>query len=130
MVSDAPPRAWRNLARITRVGVYDHDPPSALVAGLASEGDPLPIRRPPRVIVKGPVLRGVGDLADVASVRIHREERSLGLIGIEVAAKDDLPVCDIRTAARTLLLVLLASSASSTAGAKRQDDKRHQQSQP
>src|SRR3712207_8917548 len=35
---------------------------------------------------------GMGDLADVASVGVHREESALGLIRIEVAAKDDLTV--------------------------------------
>src|SRR5215217_2605813 len=48
---------------------------------------------------------GVGDLADVASVGVHREESALGLIRIEVAPKDDLTVPG-RATARALVVVL------------------------
>ena len=49
------------------VWVYDHDPARAKVDGLALEGDPLPIRRPRRIIVLGQALGGMGDLADMAT---------------------------------------------------------------
>ncbi len=71
--------AWHDGARVDSVWVYDHDPARALVALEALEGDPLSIRRPCRYVVV-PALWGVGDLADVASVGVHREERALGLI--------------------------------------------------
>src|SRR5829696_9244628 len=96
-------------------GVEDHDPAHALVDPLAIEGEPLPIGRPHRIFV-APAFGGVGDLADMASVWIHREDSALGLIGIEVATKGDLTVRNI-TVAGCALLVLLASSASS-AGAQ------------
>src|SRR5215217_3873566 len=95
-----------DLARITRVGVYDHDLASALVDGLAIEGDPLPIGRPRRVLVT-PALWGVGDLADMASVWVHGEDRCLGLLGIEVAAKDDLTVPGTITARTLVVFVFL-----------------------
>src|SRR5215212_7451176 len=111
-----------DLARITRVGVYDHDLASALVDGLAIEDDPLPIGRPRRVVV-APAFGGVGDLADMASIGVHREERALGLIGIEPAAKGDLTVRSSGIVARTLLVVFLAAS---TAGAQRHSNESRQ----
>jgi hypothetical protein len=47
----------------------------------------------------------VGDLADMASVRVHCEERALGLLGIEVAPKDDLTVPG-STTVRVLIVVV------------------------
>src|ERR687897_2000180 len=96
----APPLAWHDRVRVASVWVYDHDPARALVALEALEGDPLSIRRPPRSVV-APAFGGVGDLADVASVGVHCEEGTLGLIRIEVAAKGDLTVPG-RTTVRTL----------------------------
>src|SRR5215217_602886 len=69
----------------------------------AMEGDPLPIRRPRRPIV-APALGGVGDLADVASIGVHREN---GVAAI-LLAKDDQTVSGSSATARALL-VLLAS---------------------
>src|SRR5918993_1411601 len=100
----APPLAWHDRVRVASVGVYDHDPARALVALEALEGDPLSIRRPRRYVVP-PTLGGVGDLTDVASVWVHREDSTLGLIGIEVAAKDDLTVPG-STPSRALVVVV------------------------
>jgi hypothetical protein len=47
----------------------------------------------------------MGDLADVASVGIHRKERAFGLLGIEVAAKNDLTIPG-RATVRALIVVL------------------------
>src|SRR5919112_1013424 len=91
------------------VGVCDHDPARALVTLEALEGDPLPIRRPRRYVVP-PTLWGVGDLTDVASVGVHREDCAPGLIRIEVAAKDDLTVPG-STTARALVLFVIAFAA-------------------
>src|ERR671920_1188458 len=93
-----------NLTRIACLGVEEHDPARTLVCSLAMEGDPLPIRRPRRPIVF-PALGGVGDLTDVASVGVHREDSTLGLIRIEVAPKDDLTVPG-RATARALVVVV------------------------
>jgi hypothetical protein len=98
-----------NLARIACFGVQEHDPARTLVCSLAMEGDSLPIRRPRRPIV-APAFGRVDDLADVASVGVHREEGALGLIRIEVAAKDDLTVPG-STTARALVLFVIASAA-------------------
>src|SRR5215211_9540224 len=101
--------AVRNFARITCGWVDDHDPTHALVDPLAIEGDLRPIGRPCRQFVE-PALGRVCDLADMAPVWVHREERSLGMIGIEPAAKDDLTVGGSTTTA--LALVVLSSSAT------------------
>src|SRR5829696_4410863 len=93
-------------------GVEDHDPAHALVDPLAIEGEPLPIGRPHRIFV-APAFGGVGDLADMTSVWIHREDSALGLIGVEVAAKGDLTVGG--SSATALALVLLAVAALSRA---------------
>src|SRR5919112_6578178 len=93
-----------NLTRIACLGVEEHDPARTLVCSLAMEGDPLPIRRPRRPIV-APAVGGVGDLADMASVGVHCEERALGLIRIEPAAKDDLTVPG-RSTVRALVVVV------------------------
>src|SRR5215211_7911584 len=106
-----------NLARRACFGVEEHDPARTLVYSLAMEGDPLPIRRP-RWRIVAPALGGVGDLADVASVGVHGEERPLTVIRIEPAAKDDLTVPG-RATARALVLFLIASAAPSfSVGAK------------
>jgi hypothetical protein len=44
----------------------------------------------------------------MASVGVHREERPLGLLGIEVAAKDDLTVPG-RVPARVLIVFVIAT---------------------
>src|ERR687889_2400441 len=93
-----------HLTHTARFEVEHHDPAHALVDPLAIEGYVLPIRRPRRSIV-APALWGVGDLADMASVGVHRKERALGLIRIEPAAKDDLTVPG-STTVRALIVVL------------------------
>ena len=98
--------AMCNLAHIACIEVEHHDPAHALVDPLAIEGYVLAIRRPRRSVV-APALWGVGDLADVASVGVHREESALGLIRIEVAPKDDLTVPG-STTARALVVVVFA----------------------
>src|SRR5918995_1287804 len=97
-----------NLTHTACFEVEHHDPAHALVDPLAIEGYVLPIRRPRRSIV-APALGGVGDLADVASVGVHREERALGPIRIEPAAKDDLTVPG-RATARALVLFVIVSA--------------------
>jgi hypothetical protein len=81
------------------------------------EGDPLSIRRPRRPIV-APALWGVGDLADVASVGVHREDSALGLIRIKVPAKDDLTVPASITACAFMLFVIASAAPFFSVGAK------------
>src|SRR5215210_4373945 len=100
-----------NLARRACFGVEEHDPARTLVAPLAMEGDPLPIRRPRRRIV-APAFGRVGDLADMASVGVHGEERPLTVIRIEPAAKNDLTVPG-RSTARALVLFVIVSATLS-----------------
>jgi hypothetical protein len=59
----------------------------------------------------------MGDLADVASVGVHRKEGALGLIGIEVASKDDLTVPGSSTV-RALVLFVIAFAAPFSVGAQ------------
>src|SRR5215212_1511842 len=80
-----------NLARIACLEVEDRDPAYVLVGSLTMEGDPLPIGRPRRIVLE-PALGRVCDLAEMAPIGVHREERTLCVIGIEPAAKDDLTV--------------------------------------
>src|ERR671913_1277336 len=96
-----------NLTHTARFEVEHHDPAHALVDPLAIEGYLLPIRRPRRRIV-APAPGRVGDLADVASLGGHGEERALGLIRIEPAAKDDLTVPG-RVPARVLVVFVIAT---------------------
>src|ERR671921_852626 len=100
-----------NLAHIACIDIEDHDAAHALVDSLAIEGHSLPIGRPRWVLVM-PALWGMGDLADMATVWVHREESTLGLLRIEVAAKDDLTVPG-RSTARALVLFVIASAAPS-----------------
>src|SRR5215217_9136682 len=100
-----------NLAHIACVGVYDHDPAHALVDPLAIEGDLCPIGGPHWGVV-APALRGVGDLADMASVWVHGEDRCLGLLGIEVTAKDDLTVAGTITARALFVVVFVIACAT------------------
>src|SRR5215210_5118075 len=100
-----------NLARRACFGVEEHDPARTLVDPLAMEGDPLPIRRPRRRIV-APAFGRVGDLADMASVGVHREERTLSVIRIEPAAKDDLAVPGSTTARALVVVVFVIVSAT------------------
>src|SRR5215217_6645867 len=99
-----------NLAHIACVRVDDHDPAHALVDPLAKEGHSLPIGRPRRALIT-PALWGVGDLADMATVWVHREDRCFGLLGIEVAAKDDLTVPG-RSTARALVVFVFVIACS------------------
>src|SRR5215203_3501067 len=100
-----------NLAHIACIEVEDHDPAHALVDSLAIEGHSLPIGRPRRVLVT-PALGRVGDLADMASVGVHLEDRCLGLFGIEVAAKGDLTVPASTTARTLVVFVFLIACAT------------------
>src|SRR5215213_7389888 len=118
----APPRAWHDGARIAGVWVYDHDPARASVALEALEGDPLSLRRPRRKVVQ-PALRGVSDLADMASVGVHSEDSALGLIRIEVAAKDNLTVPGTTTARALVVVLFVIVSAT---GEHRQSHGYHQ----
>src|SRR5215213_6666774 len=98
-----------NLMRIACLEVEDRDPAHVPVGSLTMEGDPLPIGRPRRIVVI-PALGRVGDLADMAPIGVHREERPLSVIGIEPAPKDDLPVGG--SSATALALVVLSSTAT------------------
>src|SRR5215213_458729 len=100
-----------NLARIACFGIEEHDPARTLVYSLAMEGDPLPIRRPCRRIV-APAFGRVGDLADMATVGVHGEERTLTVIRIEVAAKDDLTVPGSTTVRALVVVVFVIVSAT------------------
>src|SRR5215203_2485177 len=95
-----------NFARMTCLEVEDPAP----VRVLAHEGDLRPIGRPCRHVVF-PALGRVGDLADMTSVWVHREDSGLGLIGIEPAAKGDLTVSG-SSATALALVVLLATAAT------------------
>jgi hypothetical protein len=92
-----------NLVRIACLEVVDRDPAYVIAEFLTMEGDPLPIGRPRRIVVE-PALRRVCDLADMGTVWVHREERALGVIGIEPAAKDDLTVPG-RATARVVFVI-------------------------
>src|ERR671921_746978 len=100
-----------NLAHVARFGVEDHDAAHALVDPLAIKGYVLPIRRPRRSVVP-PALWGVGDLADMATVGIHREDSALGLIRIEVAPKDDLTVTGSTTVGALVVVVFVIVCAT------------------
>src|SRR5215207_8040093 len=100
-----------NLTHTACLEDEHHDPAHALVDPLAIEGYVLPIRRPHRGVV-APALRGVGDLADVASVGVHRKESALGLIRIEPAAKDDLTVPGRATAGALIVVVFVIAFAT------------------
>src|SRR5215207_3647071 len=102
-----------NFARMTCLEVEDPAP----VRVLAHEGDLRPIGRPCRHVVF-PALGRVGDLADMASVGVHREDSTLGLIGIEVAAKDDLTVAGTITARALVLFVIASAAPSCSVGAQ------------
>jgi hypothetical protein len=80
-----------DLASIAGVDVDDHDPAPMAMRGVtpAIEGDLRPIGGPRRGVV-APAFGGMGDLADMASVRVHREDSALGLILIGIATKGDL----------------------------------------
>ena len=68
-----------DLVRIEGVDVDDQDPAAIAMRGTtaAMEGDLGPIGGPSRKEV-APALGGVGDLADVGSIRVHREDGALG----------------------------------------------------
>src|SRR5215207_1768869 len=77
----------------------------------AIEGDLRPIWGPRRKEV-APALGGVGDLADMASIRVHREDGALGPFKIQVAAKDDQTVGGSSASARALLVLLASPTLS------------------
>ena len=102
-----------DLVRITGVDVEDQDPAPLAMRGTtaAIEGDLRSIWGPSRKVV-AKALWGMGDLADVGSVRVHGEDGALGQIEIQVAAKGDQTVGGSSATARALV-VLLASGALS-----------------
>ena len=67
-----------DTARKAGVDVDDQDPAPLAMRGAtpAIEGDLGPIGGPRRVAV-APALWGMGDLADVASIGVHREDGAL-----------------------------------------------------
>src|SRR5918995_7081479 len=94
-----------DTARKAGVDVDDQDPAPLAMRGAtpAMEGDLGPIGGPCRVAVV-PALWGMGDLADVASIRVHRENGAAATLLL----KDDQTVGGSSATARALL-VLLAS---------------------
>src|SRR5215212_3431300 len=109
-----PPLIWStvdNFVGIAGVGVEDHDPTHALIRSLALEGDLLPIGRPHWGVV-APAFGRVRDLVDMAPIGVHREESTLGLIGIEVAAEDDLTVGGSSATALALVVPLASITLS------------------
>src|SRR5215208_4455907 len=110
LLSPSPIRyAVCDTARIAGVDVDDQDPAPFAMRGAtaAVEGDLGPIGGPRRGAV-AKAFGGMGDLVDVGSIRVHREDGTLGLIGIEIANKDDLTVGG-SSATACAVLVLLAS---------------------
>src|SRR5215207_7539645 len=91
-----------DTARIACVDVDDHDPaPLAMRAATPTmERDLGPIGGPCRGAV-APAFGGMGDLANVASIGVHRENG--------VAAKEDDQTVGGSSASARALLVLLAS---------------------
>ena len=100
-----------DTARKAGVDVDDQDPaPMAMRAEPlwvphtpAMEGDLRPIGGEGRGVV-APALGGMGDLADVASIGVHREDG--------VAAKDDQTVSGSSATARALLVLLVSPTLS------------------
>src|SRR5215212_1274586 len=85
-----------DLVRIVRVGVDDYDPaPFAMRETHAIEGKLRPFSGTRGDLVATDDGRR-DDLTYIASVGVHREDCALGLIGIQIAAKDDLTVGGIR----------------------------------
>ena len=54
----------------------------------------------------------MGDLADMASIGVHCEERALGLIRIEPAAKDNLTVPGSTTVGALVVVVFVIVCAT------------------
>src|SRR5918995_1585785 len=102
-----------DTARNAGIDVDDHDPaPIAMRAATpALEGDLGPIGRPCRKVV-AKALWGMGDLADVASIGVHREDDALGQFKIQVAAKDDQTVGGSSATTRALLVLLVSPTLS------------------
>src|SRR5215217_5137136 len=102
-----------DLARIAGVDVDEQDPaPRAMRAATpAMEGDLRPIGGPRRVAV-ALALGRVGDLVDVASIRVHREDGAFGQFKIQVAAKDDQTFGGSSATARALLVLLVSPTLS------------------
>src|SRR5215203_573832 len=92
-------------ARIAGVDVDEQDP-ATIAMGRPStpalEGDLGPIGGPRRVAV-AKALWGMGDLADVASIKVHREDGALGPFKIQVAAEGDQTVGGSSATARALV---------------------------
>src|SRR5215217_7374616 len=119
-----------HLVFIACLEVEDHDPARAptlrtrsslIVDCLAIEGYLRPIGGPCRGAV-AKALWGMGDLADVGSIRVHGEDGALGPLKIYVAAKDDqtvggswaseAPRALVGSSATALALVVLSSTAT------------------
>src|ERR671910_3752463 len=100
-----------DLVRIAGVDVDDQDPAAIAVRGTtaAIESDLRPIWGPSRKVV-AKSLWGMGDLADVGSIRVYREDGALGQIEIQVAARGDQTVGESSATAGALLVVLLVST--------------------
>src|SRR5215217_4768658 len=104
----------------------------------AMEGDLRPIGGPCRGAV-APALWGMGDLADVASIGVHRQDGALGMsyiVGsfkIYVAAKGDQTVGGSWASEAPRALVVLSSSPAlsrlftSTGGQEQQRTKPHEE---
>ena len=94
-------------ARIAGVDVDEQDPAPMAMRGAtpAMEGDLGPIGGPCRVAVV-PALWGMGDLADVASIRVHRENGAAATLLL----KDDQTVGGSWANEAPLALVVLSSS--------------------
>src|SRR5918993_3338400 len=103
-----------DLVRIAGVDVDDQDLAAGAMRGAtaAMESDLRPIWGPSRKVV-AKALWGMGDLADVGSVRVHREDGAPGQVKIQVAAKGDQTVLESIAKACALLVVLLASALGS-----------------
>ena len=108
-----------DTARHARVDVDEQDPAPGAMRGAseearvtpAMEGDLRPIGGPGRGAV-AKALGGMGDLADVASIRVHREDGAPYPFKIQVAAKDDQTVGGSTATARALLVLLVSPTLS------------------
>src|SRR5215208_381197 len=98
-----------DTARKAGVDVDDQDPaPGAMRAATpAMEGDLRPIGGPCRGAVD-PAFGGMGDLADVASIGVHRENGGAAIL----LAKDDQTVGGSSATARALVVLLVSTTLS------------------
>src|SRR5215216_3201498 len=94
------------------VDVDDHDPlPMASASGdTAIEGDLGPIGGPCRGAVD-PAFGGMGDLADVASIGVHREN-GVAVAAAKLAVKDDQTLGGSSATALALVVLLVNTTLS------------------